>query len=326
MSKKRVLAFHYAWYGTPWGPNGRWQHWNHPYWPGEGMERSAHNPSMIIRGRRHIGTALYPMDGVYDSQDPATVKRQLREAERAGIDGFMISWWGLDHRSNPVVDVFMQYAPEDFVTIYYETAYTFSLRDRSREEAVQRIADDMIALLRAHGSKPAWAKVDGRPLMVAYIVENYTVAEWQKIRQKVRDASLEMFLLGDTYKTDYLEVMDGLHTYNPIWITLRSLDYRTVFSETSGAVHAQNKLYAATVCPGFDNSQVVRSPEWLVVPREDGNYYRMTWEAALASQPDWILICSFNEWGESSVIEPTLEFGEQYIQATRQYVRLFKGS
>jgi hypothetical protein len=44
----------------------------------------------------------------------------------------------------------------------------------------------------------------------------------------------------------------------------------------------------------------------------------------LGSGADWILICSFNEWGESSVIEPTLEFGDQYIQLTHQYARLFR--
>ncbi|NLG49265.1 MAG: hypothetical protein GX552_04045 [Chloroflexi bacterium] len=326
MFEKRLLAFHYAWYGTPWGPNGRWQHWNHSYKPVEGVTQSAHNPDIMINGRRHIGTVLYPLDGVYDSQDPATVKRQLMDAERAGIDGFMISWWGLDHRSNPVVDVFMDLAPENFATIYYETAKTFRTRERSRQEAVREIASDIIAVLSAHGHKPAWAKVNGLPLMVVYIAEQYTVAEWQEVRRQVREAGLDMFLLGDTYNLDYLEVMDGLHTYNPIWITLRGKDYRQVFAETAEAVHAQGKLFAATVSPGFDNSQVSVRPEWLVVPREDGHYYRMTWEAALACNPDWILICSFNEWGESSVIEPTLEFGDQYIQVTRQYSKLWKNS
>ncbi len=326
MATQRVLAFHYAWYGTPWGPNSRWEHWNHHYRPGEGLDRSAHNPDIVLNGRRHIGTALYPMDGVYDSQDPAIVRRQLQDAERSGIDGFMISWWGLEHRSNPVVERFTELAPADFVTVYYETAKTFHARERSREEAVQEIADDLIALLRAHAHKPTWIQVDGRPLMVVYIAYEYTVEEWQRIREQVRQAGLEMFLLADTYDTSYLEVMDGLHTYNPIWITLSAEDYRQTFCEASQAVHAQGKLYAATVCPGFDNSQVSRGDSWIVVPREDGHYYRQSWEAALASEPDWILICSYNEWGESSVIEPALEFGDRYLQMTRQYTDKFKVS
>jgi hypothetical protein len=279
---------------------------------------------VILNGRRHIGTALYPMDGVYDSQDPATVKRQLREAERAEIDGFMISWWGLDHRSNPVVDVFMELAPPDFVTIYYETAYTFSIRDRSREEAVDRIASDLIALLQAHADKPAWIKVEGRPLVVLYIVENYSVDEWGQIKAAVQNAGFDAYLLGDTYNLDYLAVMDGLHTYNPIGLTLRGQNMAQVFAETAAAVRAQGKLYAATVSPGFDNMQLHPLGKRAVIPRENGSYYRMTWDAALGSGADWILICSFNEWGESSVIEPALEFGDQYIQLTHQYARLFK--
>jgi hypothetical protein len=325
VSEERVLAFHYAWYGTPWGPNGRWQHWNHVFPPPEGAhERSEYNPDVILNGRRHIGTALYPLDGVYDSQDPGTVKRQLREAERAAIDGFMISWWGLDHRSNPVVDVFMELAPPDFVTIYYETAYTFALRDRSRQEAVGRIASDMIALLQAHADKLAWIKVDGRPLVVLYIVENYTVDEWQQIRAAVQKAGFDVFLLGDTYNLDYLAVMDGLHTYNPIGLTLRGRKLAQVYAETAAAVHDRGGLFAATVSPGFDNMQLHPLGKRAVVPRENGTYYRMTWEAAISSGADWVLICSFNEWGESSVIEPALEFGDQYIQLTRQYAKLFR--
>lgn len=326
MSAKRVLAFHYAWYGTPWGPNGRWQHWNHPFRPSEGLERSAYNPDIILHGRRHIGTALYPMDGVYDSQDPATVARQLREAERAGIDGFMVSWWGLDHRSNPVLERFVELAPDDFVTIYYETALTFRIRQRSREEAVERIASDMIALLQAHADKPSWIKVDGRPLVVVYIVHQYTVEEWSRVKRAIHDAGIDVFLLGDTYDIAYLAVFDGLHTYNPIWITRQGKRYDQVFADACTATHAKGGLFAATACPGFDNGQLTRHGDrWIVIPREDGHYYRQSWEAAIACDPDWILVCSYNEWGESSVIEPALEFGDHYIQLTRQYTDLYKG-
>ena len=133
-----------------------------------------------------------------------------------------------------------------------------------------------------------------------------------------------MFLLGDTYNLDYLEVMEGLHTYNPIRFTVRGQNMAQVYAETAAAVHDKGGLFAATVCPGFDNMQLHPLARRTVVPRENGHYYCMTWEAALGSEADWILICSFNEWGESSVIEPTLEFGDQYIQLTRQYARLFR--
>jgi hypothetical protein len=152
------------------------------------------------------------------------------------------------------------------------------------------------------------------------------VDEWAQIKAAVQAAGHDVFLLGDTYNLDYLGVMDGLHTYNPIRFTKRGQDMAQVFAETAAAVHAQGGLYAATVSPGFDNLQLHPLAKRTVIPREHGHYYRMTWEAALGSGADWVLICSFNEWGESSVIEPALEFGDQYIQLTRQYAQLYRSA
>ena len=71
---KQVLAFYYPWYGTPEGPSGEWVHWN--------------------PNRRHHDSAHDPAYGFYDSSDPETVRRHIREAKSAGIDGFIASWWG----------------------------------------------------------------------------------------------------------------------------------------------------------------------------------------------------------------------------------------
>jgi hypothetical protein len=51
----------------------------------------------------------------------------------------------------------------------------------------------------------------------------------------------------------------------------------------------------------------------------------MMWDSALSSFSEWVGITSFNEWHEGSEIEPSIEFGNQYIDLTRQYSRRFKG-
>jgi hypothetical protein len=61
------------------------------------------------------------------------------------------------------------------------------------------------------------------------------------------------------------------------------------------------------------------------VPRRAGATYRTSWEAALASQPDWITISTFNEWYEGGMIEPSVSFGDLYLRLTRQYARAWHG-
>lgn len=311
---RRVLAFHYVWYGTPWGPAGQWRGW----------KSDAYDADRVYGGRRNITAAHYPLDGVFDSLSEDTVRRQLREAESAGIDGFMISWWGIGDYSDRVLEVFMRLAPVDFVTIYYETAMTFRLRDESREKAVNRIYEDLRTLLNRYRDHERWIRVNGKPLFVLYIVGNYTVDEWQQVKERLREGGDEVFFLGDTYDPDYLAVMDGLHTYNPIGITLSGRDLLATYRQVAERCHAQGALFAATVCPGYDDRKI-RTPG-LYVAREDGGYYERTWRAGRESGADWALICSYNEWYEGSEIEPSIEFGTKYLHLTAQNARAFRAA
>ena len=39
----------------------------------------------------------------------------------------------------------------------------------------------------------------------------------------------------------------------------------------------------------------------------------------MASNPQWaIIVSTFNEWMESTQIEPSVQYGDQYLQITRQ--------
>ena len=85
------------------------------------------------------------------------------------------------------------------------------------------------------------------------------------------------------------------------------------------------KIYAAPVIPGFDNARVHEVGR-LVTDRKNGQLYKEQWEAALACDPDWVMINSFNEWHEGSEIEPSLECGDEYLQETKKWIARFKGA
>jgi len=355
--ERKVLAFYYVWYATPWGSGGKWSHW------GETVATHLFKPEKIVNGIRDVAATNYPLDGIYDSLDDCTIRRHINQAKEAGIDGFILSWWdgwdwapeeerelllkpqikeakkrGLSEEqikaqidtvkimadySEKVLDKCLKFCPRDFgFTIYYETAMTFPLRDKKRELALNKIYRDLKMVLEKHSESESWIKIDGKPLLVLYIVENYTVKEWTGIKEKLKADGFNPFFLGDTYKPEYLEVMDGLHTYNPIWITLKGLNPTKVFCEVSSEAHKKGKLFAATVCPGYDDRKI-RDPG-VLIPRENGYYYRSLWEAARESQADWVLVTSWNEWHEGSEIEPSLQYGKDYIYLTGQQAKAFK--
>ncbi|MGB8647297.1 MAG: SH3 domain-containing protein, partial [Anaerolineae bacterium] len=84
-----------------------------------------------------------------------------------------------------------------------------------------------------------------------------------------------------------------------------------------------DKLWVATVMPGYDDTRTTR-PDRFARARDNGNFYRTTWQAALNSGADWVIITSFNEWVEGTQIEPSVTYGNTYLDITRQYAAQFK--
>jgi hypothetical protein len=333
---KKVLAFYYVWYGTPWG-TGVLQEW-------AGWNIYGYEPDKVTRGRREAAIPYFPLDGLYDSSSEYTIRRHLYQAEQAGLDGFIVSWWGFPDRIEAakrerhpnVVGAdgsllrLLETAPEGFdVTLYYETA-------KYGEASVpQNVREDLVRIAETYGGQPRWMKVNGRPVIVIYgRVMNQMreacdndVAEWKAVRAYLAGKGYDLFLVGDSLDPTYAACMDALHTYNPIGRTTRGIDLGPLYVEAANALHGAGKVFAATVVPGFDHDKV-RWPvgQRLLEPRRDGGYYIDSWDTALSCDPEWVFVTSWNEWYEASQIEPSVEYGHDYITLTKQQVKRFKGA
>jgi hypothetical protein len=89
--------------------------------------------------------------------------------------------------------------------------------------------------------------------------------------------------------------------------------------------HGTAKLWVATVMPGYDDRKI-RPVNGFVRTRDDGEYYRNSWRAAIDSRPHWVIINSFNEWPEGSYIEPSRSYGNLYLDLTREWSARFKSA
>ncbi len=81
----------------------------------------------------------------------------------------------------------------------------------------------------------------------------------------------------------------------------------------------------AQIGPGYDDSPVPgrTTP---VREREDGGFYRHSWQKAVASRPELVLIETWNELHEGTEICETVETGTLYLDLTREWSARFKAA
>jgi len=315
--ERKLLAFHYVWYRTLYGPSGLWGAWT----------ENGYNPDIIIRGQREIDAPHYPLDGPYDSLDPVVIRRQVDELQFARIDGSIVSWWGPGEFTDQVLDALVAHSEQagHGITIYYESPMVSWRTQKANMSPNDLIYNDMKTLLERHGSKACWLKVDDRPLFVVYVVFTQPATVWHDVRARLRADGQDPFLLGDTgdaFDPQWLDVFDGVHTYNPVGFLIRGGDLASLYRRAAAEAHAKGKLFAGTVLPGYDDRKI-RTPG-INIPRGEGELYRRTWEASIQALADWIFVTSFNEWHEGSEIETSREYGKDYLYATRAFAEGWK--
>lgn len=259
----------------------------------------------------------------YNSNDPQAIERHIQQAQSAGIDGFIASWWGPGDPTDQILPVLLDSAARAGfdVAIYFETL----TGDGPLGE--QQIYDWMAYAIRTYRDHPAWYRLDGRPLMVVWASGEVPLTAWEQIFSRLRAEGLDAAFIAMGYRLDNLAVFDGLHEYGifnlPDLPATLAATGRVVRHYGLLAGPGAGKIWAATVQPGYDDTRLP-GREGLVQERQEGAFYRASFEAALRSDPDWILITSWNEWWENTHIEPSDLYGDSYLQITAEYARRWK--
>jgi uncharacterized protein YraI len=258
----------------------------------------------------------------YASSERAVVERHVNQAQAAGIDALIQSWYGPREQDNQTETNFRTLldvaAARGFrAAVDVEVAGPF-FPDRAA------VTDALHYLLGTHAQHPAYLRYQGKPVVFFWRQGRFSPDEWAAIRAQV-DPDHASLWIAEGVDIAYQAVFDGHHLYSIAW----SPDVGRTLNDWGTRVRryaSQNgleRLWVATTMPGYDDTRTDRGDAFRV-DRRAGEYYRQTWEAAASSQADWVVITSFNEWIEGTMIEPGQSYGELYLDLTRELAAAFK--
>jgi hypothetical protein len=153
---------------------------------------------------------------------------------------------------------------------------------------------------------------------------------WNEVVRQIRQNGANPYIIMDfggfEGKIDgfldyFQDCIDGIHMYNPPDYSEDVSQVLDIYNIASESTYSRNMTFVATVVPGFNNTAV--QSESRVIDRREGSYYDLYWLVAKACSPDGYAITSFNEWHEGTEIEPSREYGYQYISLTRHNIPEF---
>ncbi len=263
---------------------------------------------------------------LYASADRGAMARHIEQAKAADVDAFVVSWYGPQVENNQTETnlraLLDEAAARGFrIAVDFETGSPF-VHNAGQAQAA------LATLLATHAQHPAYLRAGGKPVIFFWRQQRFNLGTWAAIRQAV-DPNHDSLWIEEGVDVTPLSVFDGHHLYSVTWNPPTSLT-ATANKFAKRVRAAANKLgapkvYVATVMPGYDDRSTGRGNAF-AVGREDGAYYERSWQAAINSAPDWIVITSFNEWPEGSYIEPSRAYGSRYLDLTAAWAAAFRGA
>lgn len=259
----------------------------------------------------------------YLSTDPLAIERHVLQARQAGIDALIQAWYGPESENNQTESNFTVLLDKSRAH-GLRAAVSLDLGSASFLQDTNQIAAALTAIRDRHAQNPAYLRVDGRPVVFFWREEQYSVGTWVALRQQV-DPDRTMIWIAEGTHPEYLEAFDGLYLYSVAWtanpasVMQRWGDEVRAWSVANG----EPRYWVATTMPGYNDLATGRADAF-VRERDEGGYYETTWEAAHLSDPDWIVITSFNEWVEGTQIEPATSYGDFYLNLTAQLAATYR--
>ena len=299
---------------------------------------------------------IKPLLGYYRADDPDLADWHIKWAVEHGIDHFVVGttkpgMGGMSAVENNFDEYFLN---SDFLDdIKFSMNYNIEPHYDWSEEKRLSLTQHTISYFATHYfTRPQYKKINGRPIVTLWHAFIYRDKFGQRalnklvdmIRETGKEHGYDIYLVGDvmcdnhssSYVRSVVKPFDAISNYNWIFAGTRQRGKKVIASYDSmvkginyenrfwsRAAERYGKDYIPIVTPGFDCSALYETGhyDWLVVRTKPTpeKFKKMVEGARKYIDPDinMIYVSAWNEWQEGSAVEPSEEFGFDFLKVLR---------
>jgi hypothetical protein len=276
---------------------------------------STQNPDVIgDNNQRQIASHYYPLIGAYDSRDPDVINYHLLLMKYAGVDGLLINWYG-EKGTNGDVNFLLE-ASNAIIDETEETGMEFAVVLEDRFAGSKEDTKANMAYLNAnYYNHKQYIKMNEAPLTLLFgpITFN-TSATWTEILAASTADELFMPLWYNTNKVGGANA-DGEYA----WVYKDAIAGLTNFYNNTTEVGVK----AGGAYPGFEDFYEEGGQGdiigWEIPVSRDLLKQTLDLADTHKDKLDFLQLITWNDFGEGTNIEPTVEFEFQFLEEVQDY-------
>ncbi|HYG24776.1 MAG TPA: glycoside hydrolase family 71/99-like protein [Verrucomicrobiae bacterium] len=322
---KPIMVHYMPWYvAKPYSQVWGW-HWTMNHF----------NPEQVdAAGQRSVASHYYPSIGPYDSADPVVLEYHVLLMKLGGIDGVIVDWYGIDNFADyPLIN---QRTRALFHWVR-KAGLKFSLcyEDRTIQAEVSGgYITSANAIAHAQGAMryaqtnfftdSSYLQWSNKPVLLnfgpQYFKQN---SQWQAIFSVLPE--VPAFFAED----NKLPICSGAFNWPPMWLSQTNKGVLTVSALNSYSTSFETKggswpAYISSVFPRFHDiyEQANVGSSYGFLDDDGGAQFQSLLRRALTNDSIMVQLVTWNDYGEGTVIEPTVQYGFRDLAVVQNFRRL----
>jgi len=313
-NKTKIYMHYMSWFETKVSSsNNQWgYHWT----------MANKNPdNMDANGRREIAAHYYPLIGPYHSGDKDVIENHLLMMKYAGIDGILIDWYGTynlnDYRmvkeNTDQLVALLDKVGMEYAIVYEDRFLGNIVQAGLAPTAVSAAKTDLNFLQSNYFGDSNYIKINNKPLLLNFgPITLTTPAEWTSAFSDLSTKPTFLTLWNESSEA-------GANASGEYAWVYKNSSYLTDFYQNTVP-----KLSVAmgSAYPGFHDFYAEGGTSTTIgwsIAHNNGATLDETLALSKAANLEYLQLITWNDFGEGTMFEPTVEFGYTYVEKVKAF-------